>query len=519
MLGNLQIFLLIAASSFTVILSLNLPATDQQRKSAEGIFIKVNGKQFVKDSQPFYINGLNAYWLMSMASEPTEKEKVSIALHQASLLGTNVVRTWAFSDADDYFPLQISPGFYNEKMFKGSKEAEKDCEEMEDTPMVFSVEDLEDFEESPGTYNVDEDFSDLLQCDSEEEFETAWNAMMKEGNLQNHQWLNDLYKIRSKWSTAFNKNCFNLGILSTQRSESTNHVCHGISKPTSSITECFLGLEKMMKTWRRNEKDEDFKCSQSEIQPYIKSSSILKQAALFYSRKLYSFFEEEFLQGVGGLCIEYSSSDLTMFYVKSIDKCSDSKIWTVLFNSSQGTIQCSCAKFEMMGILCSHCMRVLRQLDIVNIPEKYFLPRWSARARKDLYAGRKITNLSNSSCLSVEVPGNLKLRNYVCRFAYKISTEAQGNAEAEQCMLDGMTSVAHNVQLILEGKKFNNTNPVCGRKNIKDPAKCRPKGISNARLKDHWEKKKKKKIKNTDFTTPTSIPFTPESNGSQSSFM
>ncbi|KAL0907915.1 hypothetical protein M5K25_022370 [Dendrobium thyrsiflorum] len=357
------------------------------------------------------------------------------------------------------------------------------------------------------------------KCDSEEEFETAWNAMMKEGNLQNHQWLNDLYKIRSKWSTAFNKNCFNLGILSTQRSESTNHVCHGISKPTSSITECFLGLEKMMKTWRRNEKDEDFKCSQSEIQPYIKSSSILKQAALFYSRKLYSFFEEEFLQGVGGLCIEYSSSDLTMFYVKSIDKCPDSKIWTVLFNSSQGKIQCSCAKFEMMGILCSHCMRVLRQLDIVNIPEKYFLPRWSARARKDLYAGRKITNLSNSSCLSVEVPGNLKIRNYVCRFAYKISTEAQGNAEAEQCMLDGMTSMARNVQLILEGKKINNTNPVCGRKNIKDPAKCRPKGISNARLKDHWEKKKKKKIKNTDFTAPTSIQFTPESNGSQSSFM
>ncbi|KAH0462590.1 hypothetical protein IEQ34_010165 [Dendrobium chrysotoxum] len=119
MLGNLQIFLFIAASSFTVILSLNLPATDQQRKSAEGIFIKVNGTQFVKDNQPFYINGLNAYWLMSMASEPTEKEKVSIALHQASLLGANVVRTWAFSDADDYFPLQTSPGFYNEKMFKG----------------------------------------------------------------------------------------------------------------------------------------------------------------------------------------------------------------------------------------------------------------------------------------------------------------------------------------------------------------------------------------------------------------
>ncbi|KAI0524535.1 hypothetical protein KFK09_003909 [Dendrobium nobile] len=56
-----------------------------------------------------------------------------------------------------------------------------------------------------------------------------------------------LNKIRNKWSTAFNKDCFSMDILSTQRSESTNIVCHGISKPISSITDCFLGLEKVMR--------------------------------------------------------------------------------------------------------------------------------------------------------------------------------------------------------------------------------------------------------------------------------
>ncbi|PKU77322.1 Protein FAR1-RELATED SEQUENCE 5 [Dendrobium catenatum] len=50
-------------------------------------------------------------------------------------------------------------------------------------------------------------------------------------NLQDHVWLQDLYRIRNKWSTAFNKDCFSMDILSTQRSESTNNVCHGISKP------------------------------------------------------------------------------------------------------------------------------------------------------------------------------------------------------------------------------------------------------------------------------------------------
>ncbi|PKU62844.1 Protein FAR1-RELATED SEQUENCE 9 [Dendrobium catenatum] len=173
--------------------------------------------------------------------------------------------------------------------------------------------------------------------------------MISKGNLQNRQWLNDLYKIREKWSTAFNKDCFNLGILSTQRSESTNHVCHG-----------FLGLEKVMRNWRRNEQDEEFRCSQTDIVPYMKSSPILKQAAKFYSRKLYAYFEEEFLHGLGELCVENTSSDLSRFSVWNIDNSNDSHNWIVNFNSLEGTIECSCVKFEMMGILCAHCMRVMR---------------------------------------------------------------------------------------------------------------------------------------------------------------
>ncbi|PKU86361.1 hypothetical protein MA16_Dca019906 [Dendrobium catenatum] len=55
--------------------------------------------------------------------------------------------------------------------------------------------------------------------------------MIIEGNLHNNGWLEDLYNIKNKWSTAFNNDYFNLGILSTQRSESTNNIFHGISKP------------------------------------------------------------------------------------------------------------------------------------------------------------------------------------------------------------------------------------------------------------------------------------------------
>ncbi|PKA48886.1 Putative mannan endo-1,4-beta-mannosidase 9 [Apostasia shenzhenica] len=84
----------------------------------EAQFVKANGTHFVRsDGRPFYLNGFNAYWLMRMASEPPERAKVSLALRQAAFFGTTVVRTWAFSDAGS-FPLQYSPGSYNEDMFK-----------------------------------------------------------------------------------------------------------------------------------------------------------------------------------------------------------------------------------------------------------------------------------------------------------------------------------------------------------------------------------------------------------------
>ncbi|KAL0922196.1 hypothetical protein M5K25_006165 [Dendrobium thyrsiflorum] len=290
----------------------------------------------------------------------------------------------------------------------------------------------------------------MSKCDSEVEFERSWNEMILEGNLQTHEWLGDLYKIRSKWSTAFNKEYFSMGILSTQRSESTNNVCHGISKPTSSITECFLGLEKIITNWRRNEQDEDHKCSQSEIVPVIRSSSILKQAARFYSRKLYSFFEEEFLQGVGGMSIDFVSNDSSKFLVNHTENKDQSNPWVVHFDASDCTIQCTCKKFETMG--------------------------------KGSDSG-----------------SGFIFRNHISRFAYQISTRAQGNELAEQYMLGAMKDMAENIDLLVDGK-MTNSNLISKSKSraapvsaFKDPQKRRPKGISNARLKGYWEKKKQKK--------------------------
>ncbi|KAJ4846989.1 hypothetical protein Tsubulata_046273, partial [Turnera subulata] len=82
-------------------------------------FAKANGTQFAINGKPLYLNGFNAYWLMYMGSDPSTRDKVTSAFQQASNCGMNVARIWAFNDGGNNKPLQISPGVYDENIFRG----------------------------------------------------------------------------------------------------------------------------------------------------------------------------------------------------------------------------------------------------------------------------------------------------------------------------------------------------------------------------------------------------------------
>lgn len=84
--------------------------------AADG-FIRTSGLHFVLNGLPYHANGFNAYWLMYVASDPSQRSKISSAFQEAASHGLSMARTWAFSDGG-YKPLQYSPGSYNEQMFQ-----------------------------------------------------------------------------------------------------------------------------------------------------------------------------------------------------------------------------------------------------------------------------------------------------------------------------------------------------------------------------------------------------------------
>ena len=87
-----------------------------QVEAADG-FVKTSGMHFVLNGIPYHANGFNAYWLMYVASDPSQRSKISSAFAEAAGHGLTIARTWAFSDGG-YRPLQYSPGSYNEQMFQ-----------------------------------------------------------------------------------------------------------------------------------------------------------------------------------------------------------------------------------------------------------------------------------------------------------------------------------------------------------------------------------------------------------------
>lgn len=86
-------------------------------KEPQSSFVQRNGTHFTLDGRMFYINGWNSYWLMDSAVDEYTRPRVRAMLQAGAKMGLTVCRTWAFNDGG-YNALQISPGRYDERVFK-----------------------------------------------------------------------------------------------------------------------------------------------------------------------------------------------------------------------------------------------------------------------------------------------------------------------------------------------------------------------------------------------------------------
>ncbi|KAF8023048.1 hypothetical protein BT93_F0515 [Corymbia citriodora subsp. variegata] len=221
----------------------------------------------------------------------------------------------------------------------------------------------------------------VFHVHSEEEFELKWNCFVGKSKLHENAWVASLYGMRKKWSHVSTKNVFSAGLLSIQNDEDARAVFGILSCEAMTLSQIAHQCGKVVDHIRKEEFLEDKHCEENTTN-LIFRNAMEKEAECLYTRPMFRMFQEELIN-VLSLAIDKSGGTAILPEFK-LTKEGSTKIDTVKFDTSSSTLVCSCGKFESVGILCSHALKVLNSENIFKIPSRYLLKRWTKSAKDSL---------------------------------------------------------------------------------------------------------------------------------------
>jgi len=193
--------------------------------------------------------------------------------------------------------------------------------------------------------------SDFKKCVYEDRSETyfieKWHELLAKYNLEENSWMANLYALRAKWAAVY-RDSFTADMNSTQRSEGMNNVFKKRFRRKLGLSELLVECDKVAASLRANELDADFQSRRKNPVTYIPNLPMLNTAAESYTRRMYSEFEEEFKRQFTLTCelLKTAGTHLT-FFVKYMQSDHGA---TVVLNTEDSTITCSCRMFESIGI-------------------------------------------------------------------------------------------------------------------------------------------------------------------------
>jgi len=248
--------------------------------------------------------------------------------------------------------------------------------------------------------------------------------------------------------------------------EVSSNILNGISDENTSLTRFALLLEKVVKDLRRNESEEDFRCSQTAPVRAIKHSTVLKQAAESYTHRIYKLFEAEFLDGCGATSCHETSSGGNLLRFGITMQGRGSKVWDVVLDTSTMEISCGCRKFERMGLLCSHALKVFTLQNVDTIPVKYVLKRWTKDARRSMYTLAQ-DDSTQQECTEAE----LAYRNRAMQYAFNLIIKSQELEESRKIFWDSLETGEKALEVFFEMRNMRTQAAKDASKNEKKKKK------------------------------------------------
>ncbi|MCL7047143.1 hypothetical protein MKW94_017882 [Papaver nudicaule] len=257
----------------------------------------------------------------------------------------------------------------------------------------------------------------FLQCfskciygyDTEEEFIASWEKMLHDYKLAGTKWLDDLFNVREKWALVYGHGTFCADTTTSQHNKSINKFLKKFVKKKFSFTEFLARYERVLNAWRERELHEDFQSIQTSPNlPF--PAPMLKQAAEKYTRSVFKMFAEEYKEWI--LCKVEDCGEDGIFCKYEVTQENRAK-GLVTIDPSTCQVLCSCKKFEFVGILCRHAIKVLYHRNIHELPPQYILKRWSKDAKSGTVRDREGNQMQADSSSLISLRYNELLQKAV----------------------------------------------------------------------------------------------------------
>ncbi|XP_035545971.1 protein FAR1-RELATED SEQUENCE 4-like [Juglans regia] len=211
------------------------------------------------------------------------------------------------------------------------------------------------------------------------EFEEKWGQLIQKYDLGDNAWLQGLYNERSFWVPTYLKGVFWAGMSTTQRSESMNAFFDGFVHSGMTLKEFVDQFDNALRKKVEIETTADFMSCNQTI-PCVSPFHIEKQFQALYTNTKYKEVQKELL-GMMGCNYLFVSKEgyISTFNVLDEITIEDDHVktvnYSVYYNEEECELKCTCALFEMRGILCRHALKVCQMKKMHVVPEKYVLDR------------------------------------------------------------------------------------------------------------------------------------------------
>lgn len=337
------------------------------------------------------------------------------------------------TDQDNAMRSAIAQVFQNTKHRNCLFHIKKNCREK--TGSMFSAK---------ANRNLYEEYDDILNnCLTEEEFEVLWPQMIEKFSLQNIKYLQLMWKNRAQFVPVYFKYDFCPFIQSTALSEGTNSRFKRGVGPQHSVMSFMKEYENINDTIFDTEYSKDFQSRTKMPKTLWFNYLIEEQASELYNLDIFRKFQNELKDTLRLQVSVIQQGKVYEVFVSpnSIQQEYRQRKHIVIIDLPNENFGCICGKFSKDGMLCSHILKVMLELNVRKIPEKYIIDRWRKKEKKEKVKGSIHTDATDNSVL---------MFNVLSRKGADIASKASKRKRTYQFMMEELEKLEMNVQLMIE---------------------------------------------------------------------